>query len=155
MTVDFQGSTNRRAGRAGLSTSWTAELVSETPALAGPCVQAKWRAAPSAPGISGATRHRTGGPLVRSFDPLNGWAGAARESLPRVVAYFFLAGACFAAMASRLCCMVVAALLCFCVACLFVAFGDLSPMMFYLSFDGLLKEIVKMKSGYRRFIITE
>jgi hypothetical protein len=80
----------------------------------------------------------------RNFDELDAELVDETPALPGlcVVAYFFLAGACFAAMAWRFLCVLAAALLCFCVACLFVAFGDLSPMMFYLSCDGLLKEMV-------------
>lgn len=44
--------------------------------------------------------------------------------------YFFLFAACFALMACCFFCMALLALACFCDACLFTDFGDLSPMMF-------------------------
>ncbi len=45
-------------------------------------------------------------------------------------AYFFLVAACFAATAWFFCWTTLLVLVCFCVACLLTAFGDLSPMMF-------------------------
>ena len=51
--------------------------------------------------------------------------------------YFFLPATCFAAMAWFLFCRSLFALVCFCVACLFTALGDLSPMVSCLSSDGL------------------
>jgi hypothetical protein len=51
-------------------------------------------------------------------------------ALNRAGGHFLLPAACFAAMAWRFFCRSLLALVCFCVACLLTAFGDLSPMMF-------------------------
>jgi hypothetical protein len=51
---------------------------------------------------------------------------------------FLLPATCFAAMACFLFSRSLLALVCFCVACLFAALGDLSPMVSCLSSDGLL-----------------
>lgn len=50
-------------------------------------------------------------------------------------AYLCLPTTCLAAMACRFFCSSLLALACFWVACLFTALGDLSPMVFCLSFD--------------------
>ncbi len=44
--------------------------------------------------------------------------------------YFFLPAACFAATAFCFFCWLLVALVFFCVACLFAALGDLSPIVF-------------------------
>jgi hypothetical protein len=49
-------------------------------------------------------------------------------------AQFFLPADCFAAMACFFFCWSLLALVFFCVACLLVALGDLSPMMFAFRF---------------------
>ena len=55
---------------------------------------------------------------------------AGIEGRDSLAGYFFLLAACFAATACCFFCMAPLALTCFCDACLFTDFGDLSPMMF-------------------------
>ena len=47
--------------------------------------------------------------------------------------YFFAFTACFAAVALFLFCLLALAFACFCAACLFVDFGDLSPIVWRTS----------------------
>ena len=53
-------------------------------------------------------------------------------------AYFIFMAGCFAATACWFLWFTAFALICFCAACLCTAFGDLSPIFFYLSAAGLV-----------------
>jgi hypothetical protein len=48
--------------------------------------------------------------------------------IPAVPAYFFGFTTCLAALLSFFCLAAVSAFACFCAACLFLVFGDLSPI---------------------------
>jgi len=56
---------------------------------------------------------------------MNGWNAVRRVG----GGYFFLLADCFANTACCFCCFDCSALACFCDACLWTAFGDLSPII--------------------------
>lgn len=52
-----------------------------------------------------------------------------KKAVAAQMAYLVLAATCFAAMACCFCCRMLLALVCFCEACFFSDFGDLSPIV--------------------------